>query len=379
MERLNKSVYVTQPDLPPIEELTDYLKEIWDTKILTNNGPFHQEFEKKLADYLGVEYISIFANGTLALITAIHALGIKGEVITTPYSFVATSHSLFFNKITTVFSDIEPVYFNLNPAKVEAAITKNTTAILPVHVYGNPCDVEALQDIADRNGLKLIYDAAHAFGVEINGKSILKYGDLSILSFHATKVFNTLEGGAIICKDAKMKQKVDNLKNFGITSETTISEPGINAKMNEIQAVYGILQLKYIDQYISKRKKIADQYKSLLNNLPGVYLLPENSSVKYSYNYFPILINKQEYGLSRDELYEILKTRNVFTRRYFYPLISHVNPYSIIPSADSSNLPVAEKIAGEVLCLPLYGDLSTEEMIFIIRCITTNQVKLKSN
>lgn len=357
----NNPIYVTQPALPPLEEFIEYLKKIWGNKILTNNGPFHQQFEKELADYLGVKYISIFANGTLALITALQALKITGEVITTPFSFVATTHSLWWNNIKPVFADIESEWLNIDPARIEAAITPQTTAIMPVHVYGNPCNVEAIQKIADTYGLKVIYDAAHAFGVKRDGNSILNFGDLSIMSFHATKVFNTIEGGAIICHDEKTKQRIDYLKNFGFADEVTVVAPGINAKMNEIQAAYGILQLKYVDEYISKRKTIANAYRGQLGCVPGIRILDELETVQQGYPYFPILIDATEYGLTRDEVYENLKKHNIFARRYFYPLISQFPTYRGLTSAQPENLPVATKIAEQVICLPIYPllDLGT--------------------
>ena len=295
-------IYVTRPALPPLDEFVEYLRKIWDTRILTNNGPFHQQFEKELAEYLGVKYLSVFANGTLALVTALQALRITGEVITSPFSFVATTHALWWNNIKPVFVDIEPDYFNLDPEKIEAAITPQTTAIMPVHVYGNPCRVDEIQHIADTYGLKVIYDAAHAFGVTKNGKSVLNYGDLSILSFHATKTFNTIEGGAIICQDEKTKRRIDFLKNFGFADEVTVVEPGINAKMNEIQAAYGLLQLKYIDEYIAKRNVVADLYRNELKDIKGISILNDIEGIRHSYTYFPILINEREYGESRDDV-----------------------------------------------------------------------------
>ncbi len=362
-------IFVTKPALPPIEEFTELLKQIWDSKILTNNGPFHQQFEQALADYLGVKYISLFSNGTLALITALQALHITGEVITTPFSFVATTHSLWWNNIKPVFADIEPGYFNLDPEKVEAAITPQTTAIMPVHVYGNPCNVERLQKIADTYGLKLIYDAAHAFSVKINGNSVLNYGDLSILSFHATKVFNTIEGGAIVCHDEKMKKRIDFLKNFGFANEVTVVAPGINAKMNELQAAYGLLQLKYVDEYIDKRGIIAKAYREQLKGIPGINFLNDISGVHHSYTYFPILIDNNEYGKTRDELYEKLKENNIFGRRYFYPLISQFPTYRGLPSSKPDNLPVATKVTEQVICLPIYPDLSGYDIERIIKII----------
>jgi len=354
----NNIITVTQPCLPPLEEFIPYLRQIWDNKWLTNNGPLHQQLEQELADYLGVEYISLFSNGTLALITALQALNIEGEVITTPFSFVATTHSLWWNKITPVFVDIEPDYLNLDPAKIEAAITSRTMAIMPVHVYGNPCKMVEIQKIADKHGLKVIYDAAHAFGVKKDNVSILNQGDLSILSFHATKVFSTIEGGAIICHTREMKHHIDNLKNFGFQNEILVEEPGINAKLNELQAAYGLLQLKYIDGFIRKREILTILYQELLKDIPGIRFLPDMKDVTHGYSYFPILIDEKAYGISRDNLYDKLKYNNIYTRRYFYPLISTFEPYRDLPSAAESNLRVATKIAEQVLCLPIYVELS---------------------
>lgn len=360
--RKNEPVYVTRPDLPPLEEFAASLERIWDNKSLTNGGPFHQQFEREVAKYLGVKHLSLFSNGTLALVTALQALRITGEVITTPFSFVATTHSIWWNNIKPVFVDIEPEYLNLDPEKVEAAITPQTTAIMPVHVYGNPCCVEKLQKIADTYGLKLIYDAAHAFGVKKGGDSILNSGDLSTLSFHATKVFNTVEGGAIVCHDARMKQRIDFLKNFGYNGETTVIEPGINAKMNELQAAYGLLQLKYVDGYIAKRKAITERYRSRLCGVKGLRLLPDIVGVRHNYSYFSVLIDPVKFGRTRDELNEVLKKNNIFPRRYFYPLISQFPTYRALPSAKRENLPVAEKTAQEVLCLPIYPALDLKEV-----------------
>jgi dTDP-4-amino-4,6-dideoxygalactose transaminase len=368
----DKPIYVTQPALPPLEEFVEYLKQIWGNKIITNNGPFHKEFETKLAEYLGVKYISLFSNGTLALVTALQALRITGEVITTPFSFVATTHSLWWNNIKPVFVDIEPEFFNLDPEKVEAAITPQTTAILPVHVYGNPCNLERLQEIADTYGLKLIYDAAHAFGVKVKGQSVLNFGDLSILSFHATKVFNTIEGGAIICHDEKTKKRIDYLKNFGFAGETTVIEPGINAKMNELQAAYGLLQLKYVDGYISKRLEIANTYRDLLVGINGVTFLGDMDEVTHTYPYFPILIDANELGKTRDEVYEKLKEKNIFGRRYFYPLISQMPTYRALPSSAKENLPVATIVAEQVICLPIYPNLSSTELNKITNIIKSS-------
>jgi len=365
----NKPIYVTQPSLPSLEEYTDYLKKIWESKRLTNNGPFHQQFEKELAEYLGVKYLSLFANGTLALVTALQALRIAGEVITTPFSFVATTHSLWWNNIKPVFVDIEPDYFTLDPEKIEAAITPQTTAILPVHVYGNPCKIDEIQKIADIYGLKVIYDAAHVFGVRIKGNSILNFGDLSVLSFHATKVFNTFEGGAIICHDENTKKRIDHLKNFGFAGETTVIAPGINAKMNELQAAFGLIQLKHIDEYISRRKEIAELYRKELSGVKGIRVLYDIEGVDHSYTYFPVLVDENLYGESRDDLYERLKKNNIYGRRYFYPLISQFPTYRGLPSSKPENLPIASNIADHVICLPIYPDLKGVDIDKILSVI----------
>jgi len=364
-----RNITVTQPCLPPLEEFFPYLQQIWENKWLTNNGPLHQQLEQELADYLGVKYISLFSNGTLALISALQALNIQGEVITTPFSFVATTHSLWWNKITPVFVDIDPEYLNLDPARIEEAITPLTSAIMPVHVYGNPCKMDEIQRIADKHGLKVIYDAAHAFGVKKAGESILNCGDLSVLSFHATKVFSTIEGGAIICHTPEMKHHIDNLKNFGFRGETVVEEPGINAKLNEVQAAYGLLQLKYIDGFIVKRKKITELYQNLLKNVEGIRFLNDIDSVTHVYSYFPILIEESTYGVSRDDLYEKLKENNIFTRRYFYPLISNFEPYRELPSTNPENLPVATAASFQILCLPIYVELSIEDVQNIVKII----------
>jgi len=365
MKRLDKPVFVTQPAMPPLEEFTGYLKQIWDSRILTNNGPFHQQFEKELAGYLGVKHISLFSNGTLALVTALQALRITGEVITTPFSFVATTHALWWNNIKPVFVDIEPDYFTIDPGKIDAAITPQTTALLPVHVYGNPCNINEIQKIADIHNLKVIYDAAHAFGVRINGNSILNFGDLSILSFHATKTFNTFEGGAIISPDEKTKKRVDFLKNFGFADEVTVTEPGINAKMNELQSAFGLVQLKHVNEYIARRKAIAELYREKLEGIKGIRVLYDIEGTDHSYTYFPVLIDSELYGSSRDDVYEKLKSYNIFGRRYFYPLISRFPIYRGLPSADKNNLRVAGRISEQVLCLPIFPDLKNEvtEMI----------------
>ena len=365
----NKQILVTQPFLPPLEEFQEYLKQIWESKWLTNNGKFHQELEKALCEYLGVKYISLFSNGTLALITALQELRITGEVITTPYSFVATTHSLWWNNIKPVFVDIEPETLNIDPDKIEAAITPNTTAIMPVHVYGNPCNVQRIKKIADTYGLKVIYDAAHTFGVTINNNSVLNFGDLSVMSFHATKVYNTFEGGAIVCHDEATKKRIDNLKNFGFINETTVVAPGINAKMNEVQAAMGLIQLKYIDANIEKRKQITELYREKLIGINGLVFLDDMPNVKHCYSYFPILIDKDKFGKTRDELYEKLKEKNIFGRRYFYPLISQFPTYKGLDSAQPGKLPVAEKITEQVICLPIYSNLSFGDVEKVCKCI----------
>lgn len=365
----NKPIYVTSPSLPPLDEFITYLEQIWESKWITNDGEFHQEFEKKLADFLGVKYISLFANGTLALIIALQELKITGEVITTPYSFVASTHALWWNGIKPVFADIEPEYCTIDPTKIEAAITAKTTAIVPVHVYGNPCKVEKIQEIADTYGLKVIYDAAPSFGVEINGNSVLNYGDLSILSFHATKTFNTIEGGAIICHDEKTKKRIDFLKNFGFADETTVVAPGINAKMNELQAAYGLLQLKTFNEQIAKRQIVNDTYRELLKDVAGISFLKNVEGVKYNYAYFPILIDQEKYSLSRDDLYNKLKEHHIYSRRYYYPLISNFSSYKGLDSAKSDNLPIANRISEQVICLPIYPDIENDAIKRVIDLI----------
>lgn len=365
----SEKIYVTQPFLPPLDEFIPYLEDIWERKWLTNNGHYHRQLESALASYLGVRHVSLFANGTLALVTALQALRITGEVITTPFSFVATTHSLWWNNIKPVFVDIDPVTYNLNPEKIEAAITPQTTAILPVHIYGYPCDAHSIQDVADSYGLKVIYDACHAFGVKMHGQSVLNYGDLSILSFHATKVFTTFEGGAIICRDEATKKRIDFLKNFGFAGETTVVAPGINAKMNEVQAAMGLLQLNYIDRNLDKRKKIAGLYRHGLEAVPGICCLQDIDGTTHNYSYFPIFIDQAEYGRSRDAVYEELKSRQILTRRYFYPLISQFPMYKGLESARPENLSVAEQAARQVLCLPMYPDLAHEQVFRIIDLI----------
>lgn len=364
-----KSIYVTQPHLPPLEEFIPYLEKIWDNKILTNGGPFHQQLEKALCEYLGVEHIALFTNATIALVTALQALRITGEVITTPYSFVATSHSLIWNSIKPVFVDIDPDTLNLDPAKIESAITPQTTAIMPVHCYGHPCDVDAIQKIADNYNLKVIYDAAHAFGVQCHRGSILKHGDLSVVSFHATKVFNTFEGGAIVCPDAKTKVHIDQLKNFGHVGEVTVVAAGINGKMSEFNSALGLLQLKYVDQALARRKEIDTAYRERLKGVKGIRCLKDVGEKVANYAYFPILVN-EDYPITRDDLYEKLKVNGVYARRYFYPLISDFPMYRDLPSASKENLPVATAAAQQILCLPIYPDLEmsvVNEISILIR------------
>ena len=353
----NKTIYVTQPHLPPLGEFLPYLQTIWDNKILTNGGEYHRQLEQELCDYLGVKYISLFSNGTIALITALQALRITGEVITTPYSFVATAHSLLWNGIKPVFVDIDPKTLNIDPARIEAAVTPQTTAIMPVHCYGHPCDVAAIERIADNYNLKVIYDAAHAFGVRDAQGSLLNHGDLSVLSFHATKVFNTFEGGAIVCKDAKTKARIDNLKNFGIVNETTVVAPGINGKMSEINAAFGLLQLKSIDDALRKRELIARRYVEKLKDVRGIECMQGHGDAVANHGYFPVLV-KPEFGRTRDGLYQHLKDNGVYSRRYFYPLISDFPMYRSMPSAQPANLPVASVAAQEILCLPIYPALT---------------------
>jgi dTDP-4-amino-4,6-dideoxygalactose transaminase len=365
---MSKKIYVTQPDLPPLEEFIPYLEQIWESKWLTNNGPFHRQLEKALCDYLGVDHVALFANGTIALVTALQTLRITGEVITTPYSFVATAHSLVWNNIKPVFVDIDPHTCNLDPDKIEAAITPQTSAILPVHCYGNPCEVERIQKVADTYGLKIIYDAAHAFGVKYKSESLLKHGDLSVLSFHATKVFNTFEGGAIVCPDAKTKQRVDYLKNFGFADEVTVVAPGINGKMNEFQSALGLLQLKHVDQAIARRREIDLRYRQELGGIKGITLLAQLPETVGNYSYFPILV-EDDYPLSRDALYQMLKDADIYGRRYFYPLISDMPMYRGFPSAAHSNLPAAKNAADKVICLPIYPLLEASDQAKIISLI----------
>lgn len=364
-----KVITVTSPLLPSLEDFMPYLQDIWNRKWLTNNGHYHQELEKALCEYLKVPYISLFTNGTLPLITALQALRITGEVITTPYSFVATTHSLWWNGIKPVFVDIDPVTGNLDPDKIEAAITPRTTAIMPVHVYGQPCDTKRIQEIADKYGLKVIYDAAHAFGVEVNGESILNAGDMSTLSFHATKVYNTIEGGALVMHDEATKKRIDYLKNFGFAGETTVVAPGINSKMDEVRSAYGLLNLKQVDAAIEARHKVADQYREALRNVSGIRVMEDVPGVRHNYSYFPIFIDAEKYGMTRDELYFKMKENNVLGRRYFYPLISEFSTYRGLESAKPENLPVATRLADSVICLPMYQDLLEVDVDKIIKIV----------
>lgn len=365
----NKTITVTSPLLPDLKDFEKLLSEIWDSHWITNNGSFHIKLEAALAEYLKVPYISLFTNGTLPLITALQALRVSGEVITTPYSFVATTHALWWNGIKPVFVDVEPDTGNLDPLKIEAAITPMTTAIMPVHVYGQPCKVREIQDIADKYGLKVIYDAAHAFGVEINGESILNAGDISTLSFHATKVYNTIEGGAMIVKDEKTKKRIDYLKNFGFANETEVVAPGINSKMDEIRSAYGLLNLQQVDEAIRRRHNIAIKYRQALKDLKGIKIWDDTPGVKHNYSYFPIFVDSKGYGMTRDDLYFKMKEQNILSRRYFYPLISSFSTYRGLPSASKENLPNAYKMAEEVICLPMHHLLSDDEIKRIINII----------
>ena len=394
----NKLITVTSPLLPNLDEFHEMLQQIWDSKWITNNGSFHKKLETALAEYLKVPYVSLFTNGTLPLLTALQALRITGEVITTPYSFVATTHSIWWNGCKPVLVDIDPKTGNLDPNKIEAAITPKTTAIMPVHCYGKPCDVRAIKEIADKYGLKVIYDAAHAFAleipkneadykvafdeatnalnpskatkhVEVETESILNWGDMSTLSFHATKVYNTIEGGAMIMHDAETKKRIDYLKNFGFAGETTVVGPGINSKMDEMRAAYGLLNLKQVDQAIANRQKVANAYREALRGIDGLTFFEDMPGVKHNYSYFPMFIDAEKYGITRDELYFKMKEANVLGRRYFYPLISEFSTYRGLESADPKNLPNAHKMADSVICLPMHHELSKEDIERILNLI----------
>ena len=364
-----KQITVTSPLLPDLGEFNEMLKEIWASKWITNNGSFHKQLEKALAEYLKVPYISLFTNGTLPLLTALQALRITGEVITTPYSFVATTHSIWWNGCRPVFVDIEESTCGIDPNKIEAAITPKTTAIMPVHCYGKPVKMKQIQEIADKYGLKVIYDAAHAFGVEVGGESVLNAGDMSTLSFHATKVYNTLEGGALVMHDEITKKRIDYLKNFGFAGETEVVAPGINSKVDEVRSAYGLLNLKQVDTAIAARQKVAQKYREALRNMPGVRFFDDMSGVRHNYSYFPIFIKAEEYGMTRDELYFKMKADGVFGRRYFYPLISTFSTYRGLSSAAPENLSVATKIANEVICLPMHHTLTEEDIERVLNCI----------
>lgn len=362
-----KQITVTSPLLPDLDEFQTMLREIWASKWITNNGSFHKQLEKELAEYLKVPYLSLFTNGTLPLITALQALRITGEVITTPYSFVATTHSLWWNGIKPVFVDIDPSNCGIAPDKIEAAITPKTTAIMPVHCYGKPCDTKAIQEIADKYGLKVIYDAAHAFGVEVGGESILNAGDISTLSFHATKVYNTIEGGAMVMKDEATKKRIDYLKNFGFANETTVVAPGINSKMDEVRAAYGLLNLRQVDSAIAARQKVANVYREALRDVEGVTFFDDMPGVRHNYSYFPIFIDAEKFGKTRDQLYQEMKEANILGRRYFYPLISEFSTYKGLPSANRENLPNAYRIADSVLCLPMHHNLSESDIERVLK------------
>ena len=372
----NKLITVTSPLLPNLDDFHEELKKIWDSKWITNNGSYHKKLEAALAEYLGVPYVSLFTNGTLPLLTALQALRITGEVITTPYSFVATTHSIWWNGCKPVFVDIDPATGNINPDLIEAAITPKTTAIMPVHVYGKPCDTKRIQEIADTYGLKVIYDAAHAFGVRVNGESILNAGDMSTLSFHATKVFNTIEGGAMIMHDLATKKRIDDLKNFGIHDEVTVVGPGINSKMDEMRSAYGLLNLKQVDAAIEARHQVAIKYREALRNVEGITFFDDMPGVKHNYSYFPIFIDSKKFGMTRDELYYKYREQNILARRYFFPLISEFSTYHHLPSSTKENLPNAHKMADSVLCLPMHHALTDEDIQRILDLIINNPHKI---
>lgn len=366
---MKKNLTVTTPLMPDLGEFSQMLKDIWESKWITNNGQFHQQLEEALCAYLKVQYVSLFTNGTLPLLTALQALRVSGEVITTPYTFVATTHSIWWNGLKPVFVDIDPSNCGMDPDRIEAAITPRTTAIMPVHCYGKPCDIVRIQQIADKYGLKVIYDAAHCFGVEVNGKSILEYGDISTLSFHATKVFNTVEGGAMVMHDAATKQRIDYLKNFGFESETEVIAPGINSKLDEMRAIYGLLNLRQVDDAIEARHRVAIHYREALRPVQGIRFFDDMPGVRHNYSYFPIFVDAEEYGMTRDELFFKLREHNIMSRRYFYPLISTFSTYRGLPSATTENLPNATRIANEVICLPMHHELSEEDVDRVLEIV----------
>ena len=369
-------ITVTSPLLPNLDDFHEELKKIWDSKWITNNGSYHKQLEAALAEYLGVPYVSLFTNGTLPLLTALQALRITGEVITTPYSFVATTHSIWWNGCKPVFVDIDPKTGNIDPDKIEAAITPKTTAIMPVHVYGKPCDTKRIQEIADKYGLKVIYDAAHAFGVKVNGESILNAGDMSTLSFHATKVYNTIEGGAMVMHDETTKKRIDYLKNFGFAGEVTVVGPGINSKMDEMRSAYGLLNLKQVDAAIESRHQVAIKYREALREVEGITFFDDMPGVRHNYSYFPIFVDAEKYGMTRDELYFKMKEANVLGRRYFYPLISEFSTYRGLESARPENLPNAHKMANSVICLPMHHALTGEDIQRILDLVINNPHKI---
>lgn len=372
-----ENITVTSPLLPNLDDFNEMLKEIWASKWVTNMGQFHVQLEKALCEYLKVPYISLFTNGTLPLLTALQALRITGEVITTPYSFVATTHSIWWNGCKPVFVDIEEETCGIDPDKIEAAITPKTTAIMPVHCYGKPVKMKQTQEIADKYGLKVIYDAAHAFGVEIDGESVLNAGDMSTLSFHATKVYNTLEGGALIMHDEQTKKRIDYLKNFGFAGETEVVAPGINSKVDEVRCAYGLLNLKQVDTAIANRQKVAQRYREALKDVPGIRFFEDMPGVRHNYSYFPVFINAAEYGMTRDELYFKMREQNVLGRRYFFPLISTFSTYRSLPSATTENLPVATRLANEVICIPIHHDLSDDDIDMVINVITQGKNRIE--
>ena len=367
-----KKINISQPFLPPLDELNSFMTDIWDTKNLTNNSKYHRQLEEELAGFLGIKYISLFNNGTNALLTALQALELKGEVITTPFTFAATPNSIWWNNLRPVFCDIEPEYYNLDCDKIESRINDNTCAIMPVHVFGSPCNVDRIKEIADKYNLKVIYDACHAFGVKYNGQSILNYGDLSVLSFHATKVYNTFEGGAVVSNSEEMKNKIDKLKNFGLDNENSIIAPGLNGKMNEFQAAVGLLQLKHMQKALDHRKEKFQYYVAKLNKINGIKLLPMADNVMANFAYFPIVIDENQYGHSRDFLFEKFKDNNIIARKYFYPCVSRLSPFSNDPSAAPELLPIAEKVSQNVLCLPLHTGLSNDDCNLICSIISSN-------
>ena len=366
---MENTITVTSPLLPDLGELDELLKDIWRRKWITNNGHYHNELERALGEYLKVPYVSLFTNGTLPLITALQALRVTGEVVTTPYSFVATTHALWWNGIKPVFVDVDPATGNMDPTKIEAAITPRTTAIMPVHVYGRPCDTSAIQEVADKYGLRVIYDAAHAFGVEVEGESVLKAGDMSTLSFHATKVYNTVEGGALIMRDERTKRRIDYLKNFGFAGETEVVAPGINSKMDEVRAAYGLLNLRQVDAAIEARRRVAVRYREALRGVEGITFFDDVPGVRHNYSYFPVFVDAEKYGMTRDELYFKMRERGVLGRRYFYPLISTFSTYRGLESARPENLPNAHKLAEEVICLPMHHALTEEDVERVVNVI----------